>query len=93
MNLSKAWNANLEAASFLLSKILYKQCGNTSIQNNTEYHGDRLLGVLIICIWLFYIELFKIAPIALFFLTHMVYMANGTCKLTKIPFRFSKYNM
>ena len=26
MNLSKAWNAKLEAASFLLSKILYKQC-------------------------------------------------------------------
>ena len=26
MNLSKAWNTKLEAASFLLSKILYKQC-------------------------------------------------------------------
>ena len=71
----------------------YNPTGNTSIQNNTEYHGDRLLGALVICIWLFYIELFKIAPLALFFLTHMVYMANGTCKLTKIPFRFSKYNM
>ena len=26
MNLSKAWDTKLEAASFLLSKILYKQC-------------------------------------------------------------------
>ena len=26
MNPSKAWNAKLEAASFLLSKNLYKQC-------------------------------------------------------------------
>ena len=26
MNLLKAWNAKLEMASFLLSKIIYKQC-------------------------------------------------------------------
>ena len=26
MNLSKAWNTKLEVASFLLSKIVYKQC-------------------------------------------------------------------
>ena len=26
MNLSKAWNTKLEAANFLLSKILYKKC-------------------------------------------------------------------
>ena len=30
MTLSKAWNPKLEAASFLLSKILYKQCESHS---------------------------------------------------------------
>ena len=35
MNLSKAWNAKLEAGIFLPSKNLYKQCAKSKILKNS----------------------------------------------------------
>ena len=44
MHLSKAWNAKLEAASFLLSKILYKQCELCLNEVNLYKPGIQLLN-------------------------------------------------
>ena len=48
MNLSKAWNAKLDA-SFLLSKILYKECERNLLE--LKYDNNLSYSKQIVCIW------------------------------------------
>ena len=74
-------------------KMEYNPTGkqNTSIQNNTEYLGDRYFGSM----YSSFVDgffLYRIGQNCHFhsiFLKHIVFMANGTFKFTKIPFKFS----
>ena len=50
MNLAKAWNAELRAASFLLlSKILYKECERNLLE--LKYDNNLSYSKQIFCIW------------------------------------------